>query len=154
MISLTIQTRSRIALAFFVAMVMVQVIGVAPGLEYLVGAFPTYFHRAETFFIVIILFILLIGASFGPDRILIVTHIGIGALAFYSALQLLSTLDTDAPPGVLAIWWITRLAVTTVLGWTYIGAFWSNLLGWREAFYSLALANLGFIYLRLMPVLN
>jgi len=154
MISLTVQTRSRIVLALFAAMVMAQLFGIAPGLEYLSGAFPTYFHRAESLIILITLFVLLTGSSFGAERILIVTHIGIGALAFYSAYQLLLTLGADAPPRVLAILWTTRLAVTAVMGWTYIGAFRGNLLGWRDAFYSLALANLGFIYLRLMPVFD
>lgn len=150
----TAQTRSRTVLAFFTVMVVAQFVGIIPGLTFLLGAFPTYFHRVESTVIVIALFALLIGSSFGTKRVQIVTQIGIGTLAFYSVYQLIFTVDPAVPPRVLAIWCATRSVVVIVLSWVYIGAFREHLLGWREAFYSLALANVGFVYLSLASLFS
>ncbi|MBI4697311.1 MAG: hypothetical protein HY749_25165 [Gammaproteobacteria bacterium] len=151
---LVLRVRSRFALMIFTVFVITQLIGLAPGIEYLAGAFPTHFHRGESVAVFVSLFSSLVLASFGPEPVAKIAHTILGGLAFYSALQLLSTFGNDAPAQVKMIWGSVRLFVTAVLGWLLLTAFRSGKLGWREAFYSLGLANLGFVYLKLVAVFS
>lgn len=145
--------RARVALAIFSAMVFAQLLGQFPGLEQLAGAFPTYFHKVESIVLVSTLFVSLFVGSFGPGKYTRVIHVVFGALAFYSLAKLVWTFRSDAPFEVRVIWACYRVFVVTVLMWLMLGAVKLRVYGWKEAFCSLALANIGFAYLVFVPVL-
>lgn len=155
MSSVTPRARARVSLAVFSAMLLMQISGLTASLEHLAGAFPTHFHRAEAAFLLVILFTCVITASFGSDGYARFAHIILGALAFYSLAKLLSTYGShDAPMHAQAIIGTHRIIVTSLLFWILSGATTCRWFSWKEAFYSLTLANFGYAYLKVIPLFS
>jgi hypothetical protein len=150
----SVQQRARTVLALFTAVVAVQLLGIAPGIEYISGAFPTYFHRAESAAITFSLFISLITVSFSSSYLRSIALTILGALMFYSCYKAVIGFSSSEAMHARAIWISVSLVMTAALGWVVFGAFRLGILRWRGLFLSLAFAYVGLIYLRLAAGLN
>lgn len=150
----SIERRAKAILVVSVGAVVSQLIGLAPGLQYLSGAFPTYFHKTESIVLLLILITSLAFVSFASGRILTTALVILGALMFYSGYKGIATIESVDPLHVRAIWAGVSFIVTVALAWVVIGAFQGKILGWREMFFSLVLSNGGFLYLNFISSLQ
>lgn len=139
--------RSRVLLAIFVAAIAVQLIGLAPSLEYMSGAFPTHFHRTESAILLFGLFISLMVASFFPGRSRYAALLAIGALMFYSANKAIMTITGVEPFYARVIWTSVSLVMSGTLAWIVFGAYRLGIIDWRGLTISFVTASIGCIYL-------
>lgn len=149
----TIGHRAKVVLGLLVIAVAIQLIGIAPGLEYISGAFPTYFHKTESAVLVLVLFVSLIIASLNSGRLQSAALTIIAALMFYSGYKVFMTINAATPLHARVIWIVVSVTMTAALAWIIIGASRLGKYGWQSLSLSLALAISGFVYLRLAPSL-
>lgn len=150
----TVAFRAKLLGILLVTGIFLQLLGLAPGLEYISGSFPTYFHKTESIFLVLVLLISLVTVSFVTGQAQAIALIILGALMYYSGYKALISLSTIELMHARAIWASVAFLMTGALAWLVFGAFRRRILGWREMFFSLCLANIGFIYLRFAPLIN
>ena len=81
---LTSEKRAKAIILFLILLILAQIIGLAPGLIYLTGSFPTYFHKIESIALVTILFSSLLIVAFNKIFVRKKAILVIGALIFFS----------------------------------------------------------------------
>lgn len=143
----TLVRRSRLSLAVFVAAIAVQLIGLAPGLEYMSGAFPTHFHRAESVILLCALFVSLTVVSFFDGLSRDAALVSIGALMFYSVNKAIMTITGAEPFYSRVIWTNVSLVMSGTLAWIVVGAYRLGIVDWRGLVISFTISSVGVVYL-------
>ncbi len=139
--------RSRVLLAIFVIMIVVELVGFMPGLDYMAGSFPTYFHKIESVILIFALFFSLLSASFFHGRPRYVALVIIGALMFYSGYKAIMKISAYEPTNVPIIWTSVSFVMSGALAWIIFGAYRLGIFGWRELIISFVTACAGIFYL-------
>jgi hypothetical protein len=138
---------SRVSLAIFIVAIVVQLVGLVPGLEYMSGAFPTHFHRTESAILLFGLFSSLVMASFFYGRSRYAALVIIGALMFYSGYKAITTIIGVEPLHVRIVWTGVSFVMSGTLAWIVFGAYRLGVFDWRGLIVSFVIASIGIVYL-------
>lgn len=132
--------------------VIAEVAGLFPGLTYLTQSFPTHHHRIESAVIVVILLASLGGLISDHAHTPKWSVSGACSLMFLATAKIVVRIDSSSstPIDVLAFWTFINLVVVGLLAWIVISAFLKDVIGWRDLFFSLVVANAAFAYLLLV----
>ena len=147
-----IANRAKVVSVIFVSAIILQVIGIVPGLEYISGSFPTHFHRVESVALVLGLFASLLVVSFSSGKSLLIALTILGSLMFYSGYKTIISVASLELSHARIIWFSVGLVMTGALAWIVFGAFRQKVVGWKSLFFSLLVADFGLIYLKLMSL--
>jgi hypothetical protein len=139
--------RSRVLLTVFIAMVVIQLADIYPGLMYISGAFPTHFHRIEAIILTFVLLISLIVTSFFYGRLQYIALIIIGALMFHSAYKVVLEINSVEPIHVRITWARVSFIMSVSLAWVIFGARRLGVFSWGGLAISFMIASAGVLWL-------
>lgn len=140
--------RARIVLGIFVTAVFIQAVRVAPAMEYMLGAFPTHFHKVEWIILALLLFSSLTVVSFVSGRITLVALTILSALMFYSGFKAIVTISAELPVDARVIWISVSVSMAGLLAWVVSAAFRKSFFWWWGVLNSFLIAGLGVVYLQ------
>ena len=146
-----VEVSARSVLIALVSLVALQLFQILPGIEYIAGSFPTYFHRLESLIILCILFVslMVIALSKGCNLYKVIALIWIGALMFYSGYHSVTTFYFHSNSAA-AKWALISAIMTLVLFWVIITAIQNRYYAWRDLFFSVLIMLFGLFYLNLV----
>jgi uncharacterized membrane-anchored protein len=141
-------------LGLLVLAIFAQLLGIAPGLEYVSGAFPTHFHEAESGVLVSGLLVCLILTSFVSGKLRAIALTLLGAFMFYAGYRAVTTMNSGVPIQARAIWVGVSALLTVMLAWIVVGAVRQRVISLSNVLLSFLLACVGAFYLRFIPGLS
>lgn len=145
MLKLTPQKKAQIVLVVFCIGILLQGIGLFPGLINISSSFPVN-QRMENGLCVILLFLTLTTVSLSKNaRIIKVALVGLSSLMFFSSYNIVNYLGDSAPLKVQIHWLAINTAFLMILSWLITAYYKIGALGWKELFIALSIANIALI---------